>query len=262
MAARPPPPPYGAAGAHTLARQGLNVPQAQKEASHGGRTMVQNLPENDMIRMELSKPVMVIEENNRQEIELLADYYALIRTMEKLEKGYIRGTISHNDYEKECQRLIPRFSTLKECLPTDMQDPATAIPTFMSRYQLKAVAAANRFSIGVPATVASGGGEDSSKPKALFVAEAVQAFITVMDSLRLNMTAVDQIHPITADIVNALNKITTLPPDFEPKTKVKRWLQTLSGMRATEMLDEDQTRQFLFDLESSHQEFIDWLHKM
>jgi len=104
-----------------------------------------------------------------------------------------------------------------------------------------------------------------------------------MDSLRLNMTAVDQvtgilsclwvqracvtpalhqIHPITADIVNALNKITTLPPDFEPKTKVKRWLQTLSGMRATEMLDEDQTRQFLFDLESSHQEFIDWLHKM
>jgi len=30
-------------------------------------------------------------------------------------------------------------------------------------------------------------------------------------------------------------------------------------MRAVESLDEDQTRQFLLDLESSHQQFIHWL---
>jgi len=214
------------------------------------------------IHRELQKELVVVEDHNRQEIELLADFYAIIRTMEKLEKQYIRGTIRSSDYEKECQRLLPRFSTLKECLPKDMQDPATAIPTFMSRYQLKCIAAANRFAIGVPATVASGVGEDASKPKALFVAEAVQAYITVMDSLRLEMTSVDQIHPITGDIVHALNKISVLPADFEPKAKIKRWLQTLSGMRATESLDEEQTRQFLFDLESSHQEFVQWLHSI
>lgn len=32
-------------------------------------------------------------------------------------------------------------------------------------------------------------------------------------------------HPITADIVNALNKIAMLPPDFEPRLKIKKWLQ-------------------------------------
>lgn len=36
----------------------------------------------------------------RQEIEQLADFYAIIRTMEKLEKQYIRGTIRASDYEK------------------------------------------------------------------------------------------------------------------------------------------------------------------
>jgi len=132
----------------------------------------------------------------------------------------------------------------------------------MSRYQLKCNAAANRFSIGVPATMAAGGGDDASKPKALFVAEAVQAYITVMDSLRLDMTSVDQLHPLTADVVNALNKISVLPADFEPKAKVKNWLQTLNGMRATEVLDKDQTRQFLFDLDSSHQDFLQWLHSI
>jgi len=83
-----------------------------------------------------------------------------------------------------------------------------------------------------------------------------------MDSLRLEMTSVDQLHPLTADVVNALNKISVLPPDFEPKAKVKKWLQTLSGMRATEGLDKDQTRQFLFDLDSSHQDFLQWLHRI
>jgi ESCRT-I complex subunit VPS28 len=71
-----------------------------------------------------------------------------------------------------------------------------------------------------------------------------------------------QVHPITTDIINALNKIGMLPPDFEPRAKVKKWLQILNQMRATEELDEDQTRQFLFDLESSHGEFLQWLHNL
>jgi ESCRT-I complex subunit VPS28 len=71
-----------------------------------------------------------------------------------------------------------------------------------------------------------------------------------------------QVHPITTDIINALNKIGMLPPDFEPRAKVKKWLQILNQMRATEELDESQTRQFLFDLESSHGEFLQWLHNL
>lgn len=210
------------------------------------------------VKKELSRKLVLHDDGNRQEIEQMADYYAIVRTMEKLEMQYIRGTIPPHEYEKECQVLIPRFTTLKECMGPDMQNPATAIPTFMTKYNIKAPRAANRFAAGVPATVSAGGGEDMSKI-ALFVAEAVQGFITLMDSLRLGMTAVDQVHPLTADVVNALNKIAQLPPDFAPKVKAKTWLQTLSAMRAADTLDEAATRQFLLDLESSHQQFVHWL---
>mmetsp|Transcript_23315 Transcript_23315/g.58450 ORF Transcript_23315/g.58450 Transcript_23315/m.58450 type:complete len:278 (+) Transcript_23315:221-1054(+) len=253
-----PPPPYGAPGAVTIARH-----QGGGMGMEATMTRVKVSSVRDAGVMAQLGQEVSLDDSSRHDMELLANYYAIVRSMERLEKAYIGGGISDDKvYEQECQKLIPRFATLREGLPEDMQDPRTSIPTFMSKYHLQANFAANRFSIGVPATVSVGGGGDSSTPKALHVAEAVQAYITVMDSLRLNMCATDQIHPLTTDIVNALNKIAVLPPDFEPRAKVKKWLQTLSAMRATDELDEDQTRQFLFDLEASHQEFVQWLHNL
>ena len=52
----------------------------------------------------------------------------------------------------------------------------------------------------------------------------------------------DQLHPLTAELVSRLGKIAQLPQDFEAKLKMKAWLQILSGMRATEVLTEDQAR--------------------
>lgn len=265
---RVPPPPYSA-GPNTLDQYAQQQQQAHHRgaaagwgdhrAGVAGRDRVPASKVSDAaVKKELNRKLQVTDDSNRQEIEQMADYYAIVRTMEKLEMSYIRGSIPPNVYEKECQVLIPRFTTLKECMGPDMQNPATAIPTFMTKYNIKAPRAANRFSSGVPATVSAGGGEDAGK-MALFVAEAVQGFITLMDSLRLGMTAVDQVHPLTADVVNALNKIAQLPPDFEPKAKAKSWLQILGTMRAADVLDEEQTRQFLLDLESSHQQFVHWL---
>jgi hypothetical protein len=56
-----------------------------------------------------------------------------------------------------------------------------------ARAQLNCKAATVRFREGVPADHASSG----DAPKT--IAEAVQFFITAMDSLKLNMTAVDHI---------------------------------------------------------------------
>ena len=67
------------------------------------------------IKKELEKQLQVEDDSNRclsmssgldnlildrQEIESFADYYAIIRTMEKLETQYIRGTIAPDVYEK------------------------------------------------------------------------------------------------------------------------------------------------------------------
>jgi ESCRT-I complex subunit VPS28 len=111
--------------------------------------------------------------------------------------------------------------------------------------------------VGLPATIehrkrpgeGAGGG-------ARAVAETVQHFITAMDSLKLNLVAVDQICPILSDLMGSMSKIESLPPDFAPKGKVKTWYSKLYSQPASYELGEDEVRQLLFDLESSYNEFI------
>ncbi|KAJ0479832.1 putative vacuolar protein sorting-associated Vps28 [Helianthus annuus] len=64
------------------------------------------------------------------------------------------------------------------------------------------------------------------------VAECVQNFITAMDSLKLNMTAIDQVFPLLSDLSGSLNKMSILPPDFEGKTKMEEWIGRLAKMGA------------------------------
>lgn len=40
----------------------------------------------------------------------------------------------------------------------------------------------------------------------------------------------------------------------------RSWLSILSSMRATEVLTEDQARQFVFDIDNAHQAFLQFLH--
>ncbi|PIM96963.1 hypothetical protein CDL12_30577 [Handroanthus impetiginosus] len=96
----------------------------------------------------------------------------------------------------------------------------------------------------------------SATTSAAIVAECVQNFITAMDSLKLNMVAVDQVHPLLSDLSASLNKLSILPPDFEGKTKMREWIARLSKMGAADELTEQQARQLHFDLESSYNSFM------
>jgi hypothetical protein len=62
----------------------------------------------------------------------------------------------------------------------------------MRDHHMNCKAAANRIKVGVPATIIHGGGEDS-KGQMLIVFHTVQAFITTMDQLKLEMKAVDEV---------------------------------------------------------------------
>jgi ESCRT-I complex subunit VPS28 len=72
-----------------------------------------------------------------------------------------------------------------------------------------------------------------------------------MDSLKLNVVAVDEIHPQLTDLIQALNKSVHV----EGKSKIREWLITLNQMKASDELNADQVRQLLFDLESTYAEF-------
>ncbi|XP_009458851.1 PREDICTED: vacuolar protein sorting-associated protein 28 homolog [Nipponia nippon] len=92
------------------------------------------------------------------------------------------------------------------------------------------------------------------------IADIVSLFITVMDKLRLEIRAMDEIQPDLRELMETMNRMSHLPPDFEGRQKVNQWLQTLSGMSASDELDDSQVRQMLFDLESAYNAFNRFLH--
>ncbi|KAB5560546.1 hypothetical protein DKX38_005503 [Salix brachista] len=194
------------------------------------------------------------DKREREMYENFAELYAIIKATEKLEKAYVRDIVPSSEYETECQKLIAHFKTLVSSL----KDTVPSIERFTDTYKMDCPAAINRLvTSGVPATVEHrAAAAASSTTSASIVAECVQNFITAMDSLKLNMVAVDQVYPLLSDLSASLNKLSILPPDFEGKTKMKEWLLRLSKMGASDELTEQQARQLHFDLESSYNSFM------
>ncbi|XP_043690183.1 vacuolar protein sorting-associated protein 28 homolog 2 [Telopea speciosissima] len=195
--------------------------------------------------------------NDKREREMydnFADLYAIIKVTEKLEKAYVRDIISSAAYEPECLKLIAQFKTLTSTL----KDTVPSVERFVDTYKMDCPAALNRLLVsGVPATIEHrAAAAASSTTSASVVAECVQNFITAMDSLKLNMVAVDQVYPLLSDLSASLNKLSILPPDFEGRVKMKEWISRLSKMGAADELTEQQSRQLHFDLESSYNSFM------
>ncbi|CAG8514595.1 1367_t:CDS:2 [Paraglomus brasilianum] len=195
---------------------------------------------------------------DREKYENLADLYAIIVTMEHLEKAYIKDSIKHTDYTPACSKLIAQYKTALNLVSDHVPD----IEKFMKEYKLGCPAAANRFKIGVPATIEhSTGAGHGSGASAKYVAETVTHFITLMDTLKLNMKAVDELHPILSDLMQSLNNVSSLPADFEGKAKVRKWLITLNSMKASDEINAEQVRQLSFDMENSYNAFYRSLSK-
>ncbi|CAA7409197.1 unnamed protein product [Spirodela intermedia] len=198
------------------------------------------------------------DKRERDMYENFAELYAIIKTTEKLEKAYVRDLVSSGDYETECLKLITQFKNLSSFL----RDVVPSVESFAETYKMDCPAALNRLIVsGVPATVehrTASMSSSSSGSSAAVVAECVQHFITAMDSLKLNMVAVDQVYPLLSDLSGSLAKLGggIVPPDFEGRVKVKDWILRLSKMGAADELTEQQSRQLHFDLESSYTAFM------
>jgi len=191
--------------------------------------------------------------NNTKEREMyenMADLYSIIKTVEHLERAFIRDSISSADYNPACSKLIAQFKTAKSLnVVPDLQQ-------FVNEYRLDCKTAVDRLTNGPSKENLHSGAKPLPAPlPAKLVAETVQNYITAMDSVKLNLVSVDAIHPLLIDLSDCLNRIHSLPPDYEGKAKIQNWLAVLNKMRASEELNEEQVRQLLFDLESSYNAF-------
>ncbi|XP_059151873.1 vacuolar protein sorting-associated protein 28 homolog [Physella acuta] len=187
----------------------------------------------------------------REKYDNMADLYAVINTLQSLEKAYIRDAVLAKEYTATCSKLLVQYKAAFKQVHSDF----STIEEFMKKYRLDCPAALERIKEDRPITIKDDKGNTSK-----CIADIVSLFITVMDKLRLDIKAMDAIHPDLQELVETMTRLSLLPPDFEGKQKVRKWLETLGNMQASEELDETQVRQMLFDLESAYNEFNRVLH--
>jgi ESCRT-I complex subunit VPS28 len=188
----------------------------------------------------------------REKIDNLAELFAVINTLQCLEKAYIKDSVKNKEYTGNCSKLLVQY---KAAFKQVQGDEFPTLESFMTKYRLDAPAALERIKEDRPITIKDDKGNTSK-----LIAEIVALFITAMDKLKLEYRSMDDLHSEIKDLNESLSRLSLLPADWTGKQKISNWLDTLSGMQASDELDESQARQLSFDLESSYNDFNKILH--
>uniref|UniRef100_A0A182MU43 Vacuolar protein sorting-associated protein 28 homolog n=1 Tax=Anopheles culicifacies TaxID=139723 RepID=A0A182MU43_9DIPT len=204
-------------------------------------------------RPELYEEVKLYRQaREREKYDNMADLFALVSTLQNLEKAYIRDCITPQEYTAACSKLLVQY---KVAFKLVQGDEFPTIDSFVRKFRLDCPAALERIREDRPITIRDDKGNTSK-----CIADIVSMFITIMDKLRLEIRAMDDLQPELRDLLDTMNRLSLIPDNFEGKEKVSNWLATLNAMQASDDLTESQVRQLLFDLESSYSAFNNLLH--
>jgi len=215
---------------------------AQVQSTPGG-------PVNNAVLYEEVKLYRTARE--REKYDNMADLYAVINTLQSLEKAYIRDAVLAKEYTATCSKLLVQYKAAFKQVQSEFQ----TVEEFMKKYRLDCPAALERIKEDRPITIKDDKGNTSK-----CIADIVSLFITVMDKLRLEIRAMDEIQPDLRELDQTMTRLSLLPADFQGKQQVRKWLDTLGGMQASDELDETQVRQMLFDMDAAYNEFNAALH--
>ncbi|XP_028157006.1 vacuolar protein sorting-associated protein 28 homolog [Ostrinia nubilalis] len=189
----------------------------------------------------------------REKHDNMAELYAVVSTLQHLEKAYMRDCVRAQEYTAACSRLLVQY---RVAFKQVQGDDCPTIEAFVTKYRLDCPAALERIRENKPNLIKDDKGNTNK-----YIAEIVSLFITLMDKLRLEFRAMDMIQPELRDLRDTMDRLLMLPEDFEGKLKVQEWLDKLSEMSASDELSEAQVRQLVFDLETSYGAFNKFLHK-
>mmetsp|Transcript_35393 Transcript_35393/g.84838 ORF Transcript_35393/g.84838 Transcript_35393/m.84838 type:complete len:263 (+) Transcript_35393:38-826(+) len=197
-----------------------------------------------------------LSREERREAAMFAELYSIMVATEHLEAAFVRGAVSNQDYERTCTQLLTQFKTLK----TGLKDKCPDIRAFAKEHGMNCpLAEARLLETGVAATALFGGTAATGK-ESLACFKASEGFITLVDAVKLNMNAVDELLPLVRDLQASIVGIPNLPP-LAGIERIAGWLVTLNGMRASDRLTEEQTRQLAMDVEQAYTSLKNWLHE-
>ncbi|CAI4036812.1 hypothetical protein SMKI_16G1100 [Saccharomyces mikatae IFO 1815] len=231
-------------------------------------TLKQNQDISQLLRDEIPLFDNSITSKDKEIIETLSEIYSIIITLDHVEKAYLKDSINDTQYTNTVDKLLKQFKVyLNSQNKDEINKHFQSIEAFSNKYNITASNAITRLERGIPITAehaistttstASGDNEHGSfndkKFNAKCVAEATGNFITVMDALKLNYNAKDQLHPLLAELLISINRVTR--DDFENRSKLIDWIVKINKLSISDTLAETEIRELLFDLELAYKSF-------
>ena len=192
--------------------------------------------------------------SDRDLYESLAEIYSIIVTLDALEKAYLKDAVTDADYGETCSRLLKQYKSnlANETVAQAFGD----LESFKREWELDCARATERIRVGLPATVE----QPTNRPTpqagaaaATAIVAASECFITVLDAIKIGMISKDQLHPLLADTIQAVNKVNE--KEFENREKIVHWLINLNQMRAAQELGQEQARELEFDMTRAYNGF-------
>lgn len=216
----------------------------------------------------------------REIIETLSEIYSIIITIDQVEKLYIKDVIEdEQEYTSLVNKLLAQYNTL---IANNENDPdfrlkfGSSINEFTKKYNIIASTGVIRLEKGIPMTVehnnVSGASGVSANSKN--VAEATGNFITIMDAIKLNYRTKDQLHPLLAELLLSVNRVTPLQRQSaqegqdsamgsrsgeDNKKKLVEWIVKVNKMKIDQELDDKDAKELLFDLDVAYKNFYSLL---
>merc|ERR1712228_481064 len=142
----------------------------------------------------------------REKIDNLAELFAVINTLQCLEKAYIKDSVAAKEYTSNCSKLLVQY---KAAFKQVQGDEFPTLEDFMSKYRLDAPAAVERIKEDRPITIKDDKGNTSK-----LIAEIVALFITAMDKLKLDIRSMDELHGVIKDLHDNMSRLSLLPPGW------------------------------------------------
>ncbi|CAH8872445.1 unnamed protein product [Trichobilharzia szidati] len=137
-------------------------------------------------RVELYEEVKLYRTaREREKYDNLAELYAVINTIQCLQKAYIKDYVESKEYTAACSKLLVQY---KAAFKQVQGDEFATVEDFMRKYKMDCPAALERIKEGRPITI-----KDDKQNVNKCIADTVSLFITIMDKLRLEIRAMDEV---------------------------------------------------------------------